>query len=220
MPRLLRHVLGIALCLLGVAALADQDVALPEDDAEPQAPLDESDVEDVMVVVGEPGAAEAPVMMNEVTSANGKGGWLYRNRRYKEAFPYLLTAAEHGFKLAQARVSYIYQQGLGEVPRDADAAIGWLGVAAAAPTAPEVRNYYLRVLDQFPPEYLERIEEIVVEYRQKYGASATRVDCENKRLAGTHISRLKCDFRDAPIYRDALESDEIPQFVVPIESGP
>ena len=220
MPRLFRHVLGIALCLLGVSTLADQDVASPQDAGVPQAAADGSDVEDVIVVVGERGAAEAPVLMNEVTSANGKGGWLYRNRRYKEAFPYLLTAAEHGFKLAQARVSYIYQQGLGDVPRNADAAIGWLGVAASPTTTPEVRNYYLRVLDQFPQEYRGRIDEIVAEYRQKYGASATRVDCENDRLAGTHISRLKCDFRDAPIYRDALESDEIPQFVPPIESGP
>lgn len=183
--------------------------------------VDEADADEVMVVTGEATPGEAPVMMREVYNANGRGAWLYRNGQYKEAFPYLLEAAESGFKLAQARVSYIYQQGLGDVPRDADAAIGWLGVAATPTTTPEIRNYFHRVLENFPPEYRPRIDEIVAEYRQTYGTDATRVDCENVRVAGTFISRLKCDFRDAPRFRDALDSDEeVPQFVPPIESGP
>ena len=183
--------------------------------------VDEADADEVMVVTGEATPGEAPVMMREVYNANGRGAWLYRNGQYKEAFPYLLEAAESGFKLAQARVSYIYQQGLGDVPRDADAAIGWLGVAATPTTTPEIRNYYRRVLEQFPPEHRERIDEIVAEYRESYGTAATRVDCENVRVAGTFISRLKCDFRDAPRFRDALDSEEeVPQFVPPIESGP
>ena len=174
----------------------------------------------MIVVTGERPRTVAPQLMMEVFSANGKGGWLYRNGRYKEAFPYLLAAAEHGFKLAQARVSFIYQQGLGEVPRDAEAAIGWLGVAASPATTPEIRNYYRRVLANYPSEYMERIDEIVANYRRKYGEEATRVNCENDRLAGTHISRLKCDFQDAPRYRDVLDAEDVPQFVPVIGSGP
>ena len=216
----LRDALGLSPCLVGAALLGAAPAFAEEESAAADVAAKESDADEVMVVTGEATPGETPVLMNEVYNANGKGGWLYRNGQYKEAFPYLLTAAESGFKLAQARVSFIYQRGLGEVPRDADAAIGWLGAAAAPTTTPEIRNYYLRVLDQFPPAYRPRIDEIVAEYRQKYGTEATRVDCENTRTAGTHVSRLKCDFRDAPIYRDALESDEIPQFVPTIESGP
>ena len=215
MSRVFCQVVGLALCLGAVVCAFAQEEQPSAADS-----VDESTVDDVMVVTADPAEAEAPVLMNEIFNANGKGGWLYRNGRYKEAFPHLLSAAESGFKLAQARVSFIYQQGLGEVPRDAEAAIGWLGVAAAAPTTPEIRNYFQRVLDHYPTDYRPRIDEVVAEYRQRYGAAATRVDCENKRLAGTHISRLKCDFRDAPIYQDVLDAQDIPSFVPPVESGP
>jgi len=172
-----------------------------------------------VIVTGERQQDINPVVMSEIYNSNGKGGWLYRKGRYEEAFPHLLAAAQQGFKLAQARVSYLYQRGLG-VPRDAEAAIGWLGVAATPATSPEVRDYYKRVLAHFPESYGPRIEEIVEFYIAKYGSDATRVDCENTRLAGTHISRLKCDFRDAPDYRDVLDSGDLPAFTPPIGSGP
>ncbi len=172
-----------------------------------------------VIVTGERQQDINPVVMSEIYNSSGKGGWLYRKGRYEEAFPHLLAAAQQGFKLAQARVSYLYQRGLG-VPRDAEAAIGWLGVAATPATTPEIRDYYKRVMAHFPESYGPRIEEIVDFYIAKYGSEATRVNCENTRLAGTHISRLKCDFLDAPDYRDVLDSGDLPAFTPPIGSGP
>ncbi len=210
---------ALFLCIVPALPASSQNA---DESGGPASVVDDADrdVDDVLVVTAERLEEATPVLMNEVLSANGKGGWLYRNGRYKEAFPYLLAAAKHGFKLAQARVSYIYQQGLGEVERDAEAAIGWLGVAAAPTTTPEIRNYYQRVLAHYPEQHHGWIDEIVADYRKKYGQEATRVDCDNDRLAGTHISRLKCDFRDAPKYRDVLDSEDLPQFAPPIESGP
>ncbi len=146
-----------------------------------------------------------PIRMARVRSDNGRGSRLYRHGKYGEAFPYLYSAAENGFKLAQARISYIYQLGLGGVPRDAKAAIGWIGVAASPTTAPQIRNYFKKFMDHIPEKHMPQVSEIVEEYTARYGSKSVGLFCKNARLAGTHISRLKCDFKDEYNFRDGID---------------
>ncbi len=146
----------------------------------------------------------SPVEMGRIRDENGEGGRLYRQGRYEEAFPLLLTAARHGFKIAQARVSFLYQQGLG-VQRNAEAAIGWLGVAASSDTSPQIRNYYKRFMAGLPDTHREAALTVIDAYIEKYGDTQVGVFCDNERIAGKHVSALKCDFKDE-FQRDGLES--------------
>ncbi|MEM7365743.1 MAG: hypothetical protein AAF525_17125 [Pseudomonadota bacterium] len=134
------------------------------------------------------------VRITRIRYANGNGARLYRLGKYKEAYPLLLTAAKQGFKLAQARVSYIYQQGLGGVDRDAEKAVGWLGVAASPVSDVEIMKYHRRFMARVPETLKPQVDSIVEDYIAKYGNEANGMNCDRTRVAGTHISRLKCDF--------------------------
>ena len=133
------------------------------------------------------------VRITRIRYANGNGARLYRLGKYKEAYPLLLTAAKQGFKLAQARVSYIYQQGLGGIDRDAEKAVGWLGVAASPVSDLEIMKYHRRFMARVPETHKPQVDRIVEDYIAKYGNEANGINCDRTRVAGTHISRLKCD---------------------------
>lgn len=134
-----------------------------------------------------------------------RGRSLYSRSEYKRAFPLLLNTAEHGFKDAQARVGYIYLQGLGEVTRDSSTAIGWLGVAASGNSAPGIQNYFNDIWDRIPEQYVPYFEEVVEEYESKYGEKATGVTCDMRRPAGSHLKQLSCFFeRDLTLEEDRL----------------
>lgn len=126
---------------------------------------------------------------------HNRGEYYYRTRQYKKAFPYLLASAKQGFKMAQARLGFIYQQGLGEVPRDAWRAMGWLGVAASEDTDPSIRNYYRKQLRKIPEELLPAVEAVVAAYVEHYGPDATGMECIMSRPAGSHIARMACNFK-------------------------
>lgn len=147
--------------------------------------------------------------MAGIRDVHTKGGELYRRRHYKEAFPYLLFAAREGFKVSQARLSFIYQQGLGGVTRDGESAIGWLGVAASRKSSPEISNYYAAQRELVPEDLVPHIDEIVDSYIAEYGSDATNIYCDNTRPAASHISTLKCDHQLEFEYRDILHRDEI-----------
>ena len=69
-----------------------------------------------VVVTGsrlEPGSVVPYEDMQHVHDSRAKGACLYKRGRYDEAFPYLQAAAKRGFKLAQARVGFLHQKGLG-----------------------------------------------------------------------------------------------------------
>ncbi|HJN48877.1 MAG: hypothetical protein QGI68_06065 [Pseudomonadales bacterium] len=198
----------IAICgaLLMVHSNAE-DVADAVD--APRVTRDRNEVIDEIVTEGvRPNIRIDPVQMGRIRNDNGRGARLYRQRRYAEAFPYLLAAAERGFKLAQARVSYLYQLGLG-VERDSDAAVGWLGVAASRITSPEIRTYYKNFINHIPRERMPEVNAIVQDYTARYGSNAVGLFCSNTRWAGTHISRLKCDFKDEYNFRDVLDDESI-----------
>lgn len=144
----------------------------------------------------EPSLIRSAETMQHIYDLRGRGACLYNKGRYAEAFPYLRAAARAGFKLAQARLAFLYGQGLG-TDRDPYAAIGWYGVAAEGTTLPEIRNGFRRMLRRIPPERRSTVSALVDEYKANYGADMHRVECDLSARAGTFLKMLTCRFRDA-----------------------
>ncbi len=149
----------------------------------------------------EPGMVPSAESMQQIYDLRGRGACLYAKGRYAEAFPYLRAAARRGFKLAQARVAFLYQQGLG-TEQDPYAAIGWYGVAAQGTTLPEIRNGFRKVWRRIPDEHRPAVSTLVDEYKEKYGSDRHRVECDLSDRAGTYLKKLTCRFRDAGNFVD------------------
>ena len=190
---------------------AAEDIEPPADETQAETtrtPANDDDAMPEITVIGDRISIDQmdPIMMGRIRDSNGRGAQLYRRGQFAEALPFLLTAARQGFKLAQARVGFIYRQGLGGVERDGEAAIGWLGVAATRTSNPEIIDYFKNLVASIPPAYHPEIDRIVAEYKEKYGSEEVGLHCSNTRRAGTHISRLKCDFENE-WDRDAIDMD-------------
>ena len=148
-------------------------------------------------------------------NAHREGGRLYSQKRYKEAFPYLLEAARQGFKKSQFRLAYLYRTGLG-APYDPIAAIGWLGTAARGQSTPEMKRVFRMIWDRVPPERQNQVLAIIDEYDEQYGNETTRTTCRMTRKAGTYVKRMTCQFIDERLYADyedlleGLEPDTAP----------
>lgn len=121
---------------------------------------------------------------------------LFATQQVKEAFPYLLNTARHGFKDSQATVGHIYLTGLGDIERDAGQAIGWLGVASSGNSSPVIRNYFNDIWQRLPDRYVPYFEEVVEDFKSRYGESATGVVCDLHRPLDSHVKRLGCFFED------------------------
>lgn len=134
-----------------------------------------------------------------------RGKRLFAKRKVDQAFPYLLDAAQRGFKDSQVRVGYVYLRGLGEVERDSEQAIGWLGVASNGRTSPSIRNYFNDIWKRIPDRHVPYFQEVVEEYRSKYGRNATGVVCEMKRPLDSHVKQLGCFFEE-DLHDDVRES--------------
>ena len=180
-------------------------------DTTPSSPEREPD-EEMIVTAPRPDKGQVPQFeyLLETYKARSKGSLLYRRGKYAESFPYLLVAAKRGFRLAQARVGFLFQQGIGS-PRDGEAAIAWLALAATPDTLPEIKNYFVAQWAKIPPEYIPHLERLIEEYRDQYGNRENRVVCDMSRKAGTHFKKLTCRFMDESIYQDfsdAINADE------------
>lgn len=160
------------------------------------------EIEDEIVVTGESIQITPALQILDVYDAHNRGGYYYRLRMYERAYPYLKEAAMAGFKESQARLGFIYQQGLGGVERNWIEAVGWLGVAASKTSRPEIINYWKRLYKRIPEERHEMIDHIVEVYTDKYGSEATGVICDMNRPAGSHIKKMRCYFEDEIEYRD------------------
>ena len=179
---------------------------------------DANDVDEEIIVEATRQKPDEPITMERLRNANGRGAQLYSRGAYEDAFPYLLTAAQSGFKVAQARVSFLYQQGLG-VERNAQAAIGWIGVAASSTTHPSIRDRYDELLERIPDDLMPQVEAIVAVYVSRYGAEATGVRCDTDRMAHSHISRLKCDFKGEFSLRNVVDREDIDSALEAAASG-
>ena len=149
-----------------------------------------------VIVQGEKFSIETYDGFINLTQANLKGARLYKERKYREAIPYLLTGARLGFKMSQARLGTIYLYGLGEVKRDLTQGFGWLGVASESLTSPTIVNRWRKLVRDLPEEHSDWLHEVVSDYRQKYGANATGTQCEMKGNTKSFISRLECTVAD------------------------
>lgn len=155
------------------------------------------DIEEVVVTASPPERGKPPTLefLTEVYDNRRTGSQLYRRGEHAESFPHLLAAARRGFKMAQARVSFLYQQGLG-TPRDAMAAVAFLGVAAKPPTLPEISMRFNEVWDRVPVALKPGLEQLIDEYDARYGARVNRVSCDLSHSAGTFFRKLTCRFTD------------------------
>lgn len=175
------------------------------------APTGEEHIEEVIVTAPpvDPFRVQSLETISQIYNSLERGGRLYKQHRFSEALPFLLAGARRGFKYAQARVGFIYQQGLDGVPQNPHAAVGWLGVAASSPTHPEIRNYFNRTWNRIPAEYHPSFQEIVDTYVERYGNRANRVGCDLSHTAGSHIRSLTCRFEDEYLYNNFSLSDTI-----------
>lgn len=149
----------------------------------------------------EPGEVPSGQFIAEVYDAANRGSQLYREKRYKEALPYLVAAAKRGFKWAQASAADIYLHGLGGVPVDLESGIGWLGVAAQPKTNNAILKFFNESKSLMPERYTEAaIDTIVSDYRAQYGHRAHRVACRLDTDEGVtwsfNFKRLRCHFID------------------------
>ena len=203
---------AIALAVCGCAtggSAARQPTQPPSPAAETVAPTPAASAQSEPVAPGAAATAHDPdvevvtVTEQRLLDADGRrriyrelaeGKRLFSQKQIKEALPYLLNAAEHGFKDSQARVGYIYIEGLGDVERDAEQGVGWLGVASTGRTSPAIRNYFNDIWKRIPEHYVPYFEEVVEEYRVKYGEQATGVVCELHRPVRSFVKELGCFF--------------------------
>ena len=179
---------------------------------------EEQPIEDEIKVIGE----RTPLTLEErvrIYRELARARELYSRNQIDEAFPLLLKTARKGFKNAQARVGHIYLRGLGEIDQDPVEALGWLGVASAGNTSPPIRNYFNDIWKRLPDKHVSYLEEVVEEYRSKYGEHATGVVCELHRPVRTYVKQLVCYFeQDLPDMvreplEDHFESDERRRYI-------
>ena len=159
----------------------------------------QQEVEEVVVTEERLRTAIPTVELIQATyEARHKGGRLYRLGQYEEALPLLLVAARKGFKMEQARVSFLYQQGLG-TEQDVEAAVGWLGVAARGETTPEIRGRFKEIWARIPQARRPHFEAVIDEYEKRYGNEANRTACKNRMEANSLRRKriFECDFMEA-----------------------
>ena len=173
----------------GIPASAPPDVARPA--------LPEADEEMIVTAAPDDGTAEAvAMMMLDTHLSNERGRQLYLQHRYDEAAPHLLAAAKRGFKMAQARLGEILVLGLGDIEQDIAAGMGWMGVAASGTTMPSVRSRLSELRSHVPAELQPRLESIIAAYTAQYGSDATGVNCLRGKQAGTHLTKIRCNFAE------------------------
>ena len=155
-----------------------------------------------IITAPEPEFGQVPSgeFISQVYEAVSRGAELYREKRYKEALPFLVIAAKRGFKWAQASAADIYLHGRGGVEVDLEAGIGWLGVAAEPRTTNSIIQYFDESRTLMPERYTpDAIDQIVGNYRAQYGNLVHRVACRNQPIDPSwsmRIKNLRCHFID------------------------
>ena len=184
----------------GLAALVQGGRVEPACQATEREPDDEIIVTAPVISVPGPAQGEmpSPEFIVQIYNAEHRGAELYEHKRYRQALPYLRAAAKRGFKWSQASLADIYLYGRGGVPKDLEAGIGWLGVAAEPVATSEVEQHFLVALRRLPRSFAPRIDGIINDYRTQYGAAVHRVWCEwaANGNASMRVKHLDCRFKD------------------------
>ena len=169
-------------------------------------------VEEVIVTADrlEKGAIPTQTIIVQTYSVRSRAMRLYDEQRYGEALPLLLLAAKRGFKWPQAMAGDILLHGRGQVDRDLESGIGWLGVAAAPYTEPEIDTYFRQVLAEFPERQRKQAVAVVRRYRDQWQSEDWRVACRRTtaepgvwQVDSLRLRRrLRCSFMDeVPVCR-------------------
>lgn len=169
-------------------------------------------VEEVVVTAERLEKGEWPTgtIITQTYNVRQRGMLLYELGRYQEALPWLLVAAERGFKWPQAMAGDIYLHGRGGVRRDLRAGFGWLGVAASPRTSSQIDSYYRQAMAELPDRMRKVAEVTVDEYRERWDSREWRVSCRrvvsesaNSVVTSLRLNRrLRCAFMDeVPICR-------------------
>ncbi|MYD42982.1 MAG: hypothetical protein F4W90_03715 [Gammaproteobacteria bacterium] len=178
------------LVIIGIAdtAHANQSNAILGEQPNPHAHIDE------IVVEGEriDPTSMALQLMEVIYYHKERAAHNFKIGRYKKSFPDLLRLAKMGFKDSQARVSYIYQYGLGDQPRSAARALAWLGVAVDGTTRPQYRNRFKRMMAEVPDEHVANINDLVDNYRTNYSSDTRGITCMRSRTG--HLDKFTCLF--------------------------
>lgn len=173
-----------------------------------------------MTIIGE--KTDQPLTHQEMLQAyedHKEGNRLFDQKKYREAYPYLLSAAKVGFKDSQARLGFILLHGLGDVRAHHSRAIGWFSAAATGKTRPVVKRYYEMLMDSVPESKLAAIQQVVDGYQETYGRSDPVVTCSKERMTRSHIKRLRCFFTDTMVAATALENDDYRAVMAGPEGG-
>lgn len=212
--------LAVTFAFLAAYATIAQDDALTEEMVQPaRSERANYIIEEELIVQGERETIKSARAILRGYDARNMGAYYYKLRMYAKAYPYLLEAAQEGFKMSQARLGYIYQKGLGGVDRDWRKAVGWLGVAASRHSHPEIMNYWKNLKSKIPEQNMPIVEDIIDDYVSRYGSDATGVSCDINRAAGTHIAEMRCIYDDEIMYRDPGDSLGIPQVEIDTSVG-
>lgn len=146
-----------------------------------------------------------PAEMLEILKSHRRGRNYFAKQDYENAYPWLLVAARGGFKEAQAQLGYMFQEGKG-VEKSNIKAIAWFGVAAEGSTTPQIKNHFRKLKSAVPSENAQYVDRVVSGYIANFGSESTRVTCDLHRPTGSHISRIKCMFKDAHKFRDEINA--------------
>ena len=164
-------------------------------------------VDEEMIVVAPPAETTSEAMAKRILDTHAsseRGRQLYLRHRYTEAHPHLLAAAKRGFKMAQARLGEIHVLGLGNIDQDTTVGMAWLGVAASGTTLPAIRNRFNELKTKVPAQYHRRLDEVVASYAAKYGTDSNELNCFRTKTAGTHITKLRCEFANEWMFEPYL----------------
>lgn len=220
-PKFLQHVavtvVGAGCCIAALAAggaarglAADVDAASASEY-----------VEEVIVTADrlEKGTIPSQTIIVQTYSVLGRGKRLYNERKYAEALPYLEIAAKRGFKWAQAMAGDIYIHGRGDVTRDVEKGMGWLGVAARPQTAPAIQSYFRQALAEMSRTQRERVMGVVGRYREQWSSRDWLVSCRRTVSASPSAmgamslrlnKRMRCMFmHETPVCRQPLGADTV-----------
>lgn len=129
--------------------------------------------------------------MEFVARAIRCGKRLYGDGRKRDAWPYIRMGARYGDIDSQFIAATMLRIGE-DVPQDGDAAVGWLGVAAEGNIKPMAQKRLRETREALcggRRDCEQRFDDIVADYRNRYGRRATGMAC--RRIKGTRGLSLR-----------------------------
>ena len=195
-------------CSCSIQSFATEPLSPESEVDEPQTYLAPPGVrEEAIVVIEDFDPEDQYEMVRRGYADQQRGIYLYNRKQYEKAYPFLLAAAQLGFKEAQARIGAIHLYGLGGIKRQQYRGMGWMAAAASGKTSPVIKRFYEDLWTQVPDRHVETLRVVVSRYIEKFSSDKLAITCENTRHARTHIAKLRCYFDDEETFKSILDND-------------